>query len=327
MDAWEKFREQVRRYALITPGDRIVVAVSGGPDSVCLLHVLWRLQKTMPLTLVVVHCDHGLRKEAARESRRVVLLGEKLGIETVVRAVPVRAYARNRRLSVETAGRDLRYAAMAAVAREYRCSLIATGHTANDNAETMLMWLLRGTGTDGLAGIPVQRPGEGAVRVIRPILSVTRAEVLAYVRRQRLSCSIDRSNFSLDYTRNRIRHTVMPLLRKHNSCLVEHLYALSRIQAQENEFLGALTRNALRRCARVGENEITLDLKLFLRYNTVIQLRVLKQVLPEKKSRVHIERFLWWLISGSAGGLSFSRRWQVARTSTRLIMTRHKDHV
>jgi tRNA(Ile)-lysidine synthetase, N-terminal domain len=277
MDAWEKFKKNIEAAGLVQPGDRVIAAVSGGPDSTCLLHLLWRLKKTMPIELFAVTMDHGLRKQAAREISIVERFGKKLGIPVISRRIPVRQYAETHSLSLETAGRTLRYRTLAAVAEEFSANKIATGHTADDNAETVIMWLIRGTGSDGLAGIPPCREGEKGMRVIRPILPVTRAEVMEYVKGQKIPYSVDRSNFQLDFTRNRIRHGVIPMLKKYNPCLVQHLYNLSRLVAADNAFLNEITAGAIQRAVRRVKNAIYVDLKLFFRYNTVVQSRVLKR--------------------------------------------------
>ncbi|MHB9154974.1 MAG: tRNA lysidine(34) synthetase TilS, partial [Endomicrobiales bacterium] len=312
-------KKLVLSQGVFAAGDRVVVAVSGGPDSMCLLHLLWRLKKTLPIELFAVTLDHGLRKEARRETRVIRSFGEKLGIPVTARAIPVGRHAAAHKLSLETAGRLLRYRALAEAARELRCATIATGHTADDNAETVLMWLIRGTGTEGLSGIPLSRPVEAGVRVVRPLLPVTRPEIMAYAQRQKIPFCIDRSNLSLDFTRNRIRHKVVPLLKEYNPCLVEHLFNLSRIISRENDFISRFVSRALKQSVRRKENTILLDLNMFFKYNKVIQSRVLKEIMPEKRSLVHIERLLGWIFAPAQKEMVLSRSWHVERTKNRVV--------
>jgi tRNA(Ile)-lysidine synthase len=319
MDAWEKFKRTVETENLVEDGDRILVGVSGGPDSVSLLHLLWRLRKTRPVELVAVCLDHGLRRQARREAALVAALGKKLGVETVTERIPVEAFAREHKVSLETAGRELRYRTFAALARQKKCTRIATGHTANDNAETVLMWLIRGTGAEGLSGIPLQRPGEGRARIIRPILAVTRAEILAYAARQKLGYCMDASNASEDFTRNRIRHRLIPRLQEFNPRIVEHLYSLSRITGAENEVLRQAARRGIARAVRVFPTRIVLDLKCFFRYNKIIQPRILKEILPEKRSAAQIERLRAWMSLPSPRAYVFSRSWLVEKNKHHMI--------
>lgn len=324
MDAWEKFKKTVEANHLVRRGDRVLLAVSGGPDSVCLMHLFWRLRKTLPIELFCLTMDHGLRPESKRETALVQKLGERLSIPVFVEKIPVRSHARSHKLSLETAGRALRYRMLEQTARRCKCAKIATGHHADDNAETMLMWLVRGTGPEGLAGIPLTRPlDEGSsISLIRPLLGLTRRKIAAYLASQRLSSCTDASNLSLDYTRNRIRHRLMPLLGEFNPCMSEHLFSLSRILERENACLDVLVSAALKRSARRGKNTISLDLTRFFRYNEAIRARLLKELVPERCSAAIIERLQAWLEAGTAGTQVLSRAWSAVRTKNKLVFRR-----
>lgn len=319
MDCWEKFKKIVEKERLARPGDKILVAVSGGPDSVCLLHLFWRLKKTVPLALCAVTIDHGLRASSAKEARKVEALCKKLSVPLVKESIPVRKHAAANKLSTETAARDLRYKVLEAAARELKCDRIATGHTANDNAETVVMWLIRGTGTDGVSGIPLERRVSDSVSVIRPMLPCTREEVLKYAKTQRLPYSIDASNYSLEYTRNRIRHTVLPMLQKLNPRLIEHLYNFSQISSRDNEFLNSLVKQAAGRSVRVEKRKIILDLKHFLKYNKAIQLRLFKQILPENRSAVNVEFLRDWVLFSSKSEFRFTKNISLKRLKNKII--------
>jgi tRNA(Ile)-lysidine synthase len=201
---------------------------------------------------------------------------------------------------------------------------IATGHTANDNAETLLMWLMRGTGSEGLSGIPMVRGTGNSLKVIRPILSVTRKEIMDYIRRQKLPYSIDSSNLKLDFTRNRIRHKVIPLLETFNPKLVEHIYNLSRIIGRENELLADIARRAVKQVARVSGSEITLDLKRFFRYNETARLRILKEILPERRSLKNISRLYGLVLSNTRKEIILSKDWRVTKNKNRLLFKKTK---
>ena len=319
-DAWEKFKKFVACEGLVGQGSRVLLAVSGGPDSVCLTHLFHRLKKSAALDLIIVHFDHGLRKTACRDARHVARLGESLGIPVIVETIPVSAFAREEGISLETAGRTLRYEGLARLAREHRCTLISTGHTANDNAETLLMWLIRGTGTEGSAGIPASRTMGKGITLIRPLLSTTRPEIETYIRRQGLPYVIDRSNFSPDFTRNRIRHKVIPLLATFNPCLVEHLFTFSRIAHAENAFLEGIVARCLSRSVQRKKDKIILDLKRFFGYNKIVQARLIKALLPEKRSVAQVERVLAWINDTTSLKLNYSRLWLLEKKGKKLIL-------
>ena len=319
MDAWEKFKSYTEQNCLVEPGDRIVVAVSGGPDSVTLAHLLWRLKKTLPIDLIIVNMDHGLRRESSKESRKVEALGEKLQIPVIVKKLGVRKTSNSDKISLETAGRNLRYEALFRIAKEKGFNKIATGHTANDNAETVLMWLMRGTGTEGLSGIPVSRAGGGNITVIRPMLSVTRKEIMHYAGRQKLEFSIDRSNLQLDFTRNRIRHKVIPLLNTFNPRFVEHVSNLSEIISLDNDFLNEITASALNKSVTRSKNGITLDLKRFFGYNEAVKQRILKEVLPENRSLQNIRRLGGLILSENRKVIVLSKCWRAEKKNNKLF--------
>lgn len=220
---------------MVRPGERVLVALSGGPDSLCLLAVLTALRTELSIEIEAVHVDHGLRPEAADEALRVQDLCAKAGIPCVVRRVRVRDHASEEGCSIQEAARELRYAACYEVAEEVGADRIAMGHTADDQAETVLMRLLRGAGPTGLAGIP---PVRGMV--IRPLISVWREEVLAYCRSHDLPYIEDASNRSDKYLRNRVRHHLIPYLEKeYNPKIRGALCRLAEVLRADEDYLDA----------------------------------------------------------------------------------------
>ena len=325
MDAWEKFKLFVRENGLIEPGDRVILAVSGGPDSVCLAHLFWRLKKSLPIDLLIVNMDHGLRAASGKETKKVQRLGRELNIPVVVKNIKVSEAAATGGISLETAGRNLRYHTLSSIAREQGFNVIATGHNANDNAETVLMWLIRGTGSEGLSGIPVVRAGEGDTRIVRPILTLTREEIIAYLRRQKLTFSIDGSNLKLDFTRNRIRHKLIPELQKFNPKFIEHVYNLSGIIACENEALSEISARARKKMVAYSRDRIVLDLKRFFGYNEAVKQRILKEILPEKRSLHNIKRLRGLVLSENRKEIILSKCWRVEKRNNRLIFHRNSS--
>ena len=229
----DKFRALCEQYYMLPPGSRVLCACSGGADSTALLHLLCA---TPGIEVVCAHFNHCLRgAESERDEKAVRALCEALGVECTVGRGDVAAYAREQHIGQETAARRLRYAFLRAAARERRCDRIATAHHAEDNAETILMHLIRGSGAAGLRGIP---PVRG--QIIRPLLRATRAEILAYLNENGLQWVEDSSNASDGCARNRIRHAVLPLLEAENPNAVAHICAAGELLRRDEEYFTAL---------------------------------------------------------------------------------------
>jgi tRNA(Ile)-lysidine synthase len=258
-------------------GDRVVVALSGGPDSVALA---WLLRDALPevgAELVgLAHLNHRLRGEDADADEafcRDVAASLHLGIE--VEACDVRGLARGRRQSIETAAHDERYAFLERVRVRLGATRIATGHTRNDQAETVLLRLVRGAGLTGLAGI---RPRHGAV--IRPLLGVGREAIEAFLRDRALAFRVDASNSDPAIARNRVRHEVLPLLRDRCSPrVVEALARAARLAADDDEFLEGLATDAGATLVKRTENTLRVDLQGLSRLPRALQRRLVWRAL------------------------------------------------
>ena len=231
----------VQKHMLFSPGVRIAVACSGGPDSLALLEILLALRERWRLTLWVAHFEHGIRGAASREDAefvRAFARAHDLPCRVAHEDVPL--YARRARVSLETAARERRYAFLSAVASEMgEGTLIATAHHADDQAETVLMRILRGSGLDGLAGM---RPRTG--NLIRPLLSVSRTEIEAYCEAKGLSPRIDETNAKPVATRNRIRLELLPILRRYNPSIDEALCRLAAAAAEQTDYLASMAEAA-----------------------------------------------------------------------------------
>lgn len=209
---------------LLKRGDRVLCALSGGADSVCLTHGLCALREELGLTVAAAHFSHGLRPEAGEEEKLLCTrLCDSLGIPLFCGEGDTRALARKQGLSVEEAARRLRYRFLEETARAWSADWVATGHNLEDNAETVLINLIRGTGRAGLEGIPPRRD-----RLIRPLLTVSREEIERYDRENGLSFAIDPTNLGEDNTRALLRSRVFPLLRQINPRASEHISAAAR---------------------------------------------------------------------------------------------------
>jgi tRNA(Ile)-lysidine synthase len=270
-------RATVEKYNMLSGGERVVVAVSGGPDSVALLHVLWSLRATYRLELHAAHLEHGLRGEAALEDQRFVEgLCRDLGVGLTARSVDIPERAAASTLSVEAVARQVRYAFLDDVLRETRAARIATGHNANDQAETLLLNLIRGSGISGLRGI---RPAmEGTI--IRPLIEARRDEILAYLAEKRLDFRTDASNEDSAYDRNRLRKVLIPLIEQEfNPRIVDSLVRTAGIFSLVAAHFDGEVELARRACCRSEDGRVVLSLEKFAGLAPVVTLFTLYAVL------------------------------------------------
>ncbi len=237
--------QTIRRHAMLAPGDTVLVALSGGPDSVCLLDVLAQLRQSYSLTICAAHFNHKLREAADADARFAEQLAREMGFAFMTSSADVGDFAKEHKLSIEAAGRKLRYEFLRRSAMTVGAQKVAVGHTASDQAETVLMRLLRGTGPEGLAGIPPVRAladSQGPL-VIRPLINVWRSEVMEHARSRNLEFRIDATNELPDFLRNKIRLELLPHLeREYNPQVKERLAATASSLALENDFLSNETR-------------------------------------------------------------------------------------
>jgi len=229
----ERVLKVCRDKRLIQKGDRILVGVSGGPDSTALLHVLYDLKSTLELELVVAHFHHGLRAETAdRDASFVKQLSVDLGLPCVEGRGDVRAYQKESGLSRQEAARDLRLQFLERVRRSLDLGKIALGHTMDDQVEELMMRLIRGVGPDALVGMSMVRDAV----IIRPFLHIPKSSILQFLKERGLSFMEDESNRDIHYLRNRIRHDVLPLLRAINPRLDEALQRLSLLAEEDRNY-------------------------------------------------------------------------------------------
>ncbi|MBR5613767.1 MAG: tRNA lysidine(34) synthetase TilS [Clostridia bacterium] len=236
----EKVLKAISQFNMIDKGDRVLAAVSGGADSVCMLHVLNRLKKSLGFELFCAHLNHGLRGDAAdNDEKFVVDLCQRLDIKAFTKKVDVGAFAHEKKLTVEEAGRVVRYDFFEELSKKHHFNKVATAHNKNDNAETVLMRIIRGTGIDGLSGVPHMREGG----VIRPILDISRTEIEEYCRENGLDFCTDATNADNDYTRNKIRNQLIPYLEKEfNPEVSDALVRLAENAAEDSEFLNGYAK-------------------------------------------------------------------------------------
>ena len=258
----------------LKPGERVVAAVSGGIDSMVLLDILDKLRGCLEVELQVAHLDHRLRPESGSDRDFVEAAARKRGLACTSDSLDVIQFARQQRLSLEAAARHLRYQFLDRVALESGGAKIALGHQAGDQAETVLLRLLRGSGPGGLGAMDQVRDD----RYIRPLLSFERAAIEAYARACDISFREDCTNRDLRFARNRVRHQLLPYLqRHHNPNIVATLGRTAQIVREENRFLSERALAALNAvvCER-SARKIVLDRERFLNYHIAIQRRVIR---------------------------------------------------
>ncbi len=246
-------RTYMGHHNMLSPGDRVIVSVSGGPDSVALLHILHHTGPELGVSLHVFHLDHGLRGEASAEDALYVReLADRLGLPSTIVGLGPEVIKRLRG-SVQATARAIRQAEIRKIALRIGANKVAVGHNLEDQAETVLMRLLRGTGLRGLSGIYPTRAISG-LTYIRPLLETPRKEIERYCHEHELSPRIDASNSKSDYARNRIRLELLPeLARKYNPAITVQLSQLAAVLREEDQLLDSLTDAAWARCVAPGE--------------------------------------------------------------------------
>lgn len=276
-------RESLERNGLI--GTCLVVAVSGGPDSTCLLHCLYDIRLDLNLTLHVAHFDHNHRGEEAEEDARfVVQLAQGLDLPyTIDRADPQAHQKRHRISSYEEASREIRYEFLARVGREVGAKTIAVGHTADDQAETVLMHVMRGSGTDGLKGMADLSSWHSSSRRIsstmlfRPLLMIRKWETQAYCQTSGIPFRNDTSNLDLRFSRNWVRHHLMPSIRERNPRIVEALTRLAYLASEEVGYMEREVKESWGRVAIEWNGGVELDKISLDSLHPAIQRRVLRK--------------------------------------------------
>jgi len=252
-----RMKKTIQKYDMLQPGERVVVSVSGGADSMALLHALWEVRRDFHLTLVVAHLDHGLRAESGEERSFVRKAAAGLGIPFVSRRVDVRAQQKRGGFTLQEAAREARYAFLLETSKTQKGTRIALGHTADDQAESVIMRFLRGSGTRGLSGIP---PVRGGI-IIRPLIEVWREEVESFLRERKVTYLTDPSNRSLHFLRNRVRHELLPLLQQYNPRFRQMLVQMADLFRAEEQFWEKILEERFPLLVRNRKKDsITLDI-------------------------------------------------------------------
>lgn len=290
----EKIYNTILTYKLIGPDDVVLIGVSGGPDSMCLLDNLKSLQEKLKIKkIVVAHINHMLRKEAEEETLYVKDYCSKNGIECFVKYVDIAKVVKSRGISEETAGREERYKFFEEISKKIKANKIALAHNSNDNAETVLMHLIRGSGLSGLSGIKPYRD----TKFIRPLIKCTREEIEEYCKIKKLEPKYDKTNNDNVFTRNKVRNELIPYLKEnYNPNIIETLNRLSDVVQEEEDFIETEIEKEYKNILKEeNTTKIVIDSKKFNNINIALRKRliiyIIKKILGNAQNieKVHID--------------------------------------
>ncbi len=270
----EKIKRANEDISMFAQGDKILVALSGGADSTCLLLALCELSSCYDLTLFALHVNHMIRKdEADRDENFARELCQRLGVTFACEKINVPIIAKARGVSVELCARDERYSALERMCEKYDIHTVATAHNANDNAETILFNLSRGSGTRGLCGIPAKRKLTEKISVVRPLIYVKRSQIEEYLSECGQNFVTDSTNESDDYTRNFVRHKILPLFKELNPSIEESLLRTAKLHIRDDEYLDG-----------VAQDNLTDDLEVLSKLHKAVLSRVIIKLFSKVSS-------------------------------------------
>ena len=292
----DKVLDTITKYNMIQDNDKVVIGVSGGPDSIALLTILNKLKEKWNIKLYVAHINHRIRKEADEETEYVKDFCAKIGVEIYIKEINVEEEAKRLKIGTEEAGRNIRYAFFEEVLEKVGANKIATAHQKNDNAETVLMNIMRGTSIAGLKGIEKVRDG----KFIRPLIECSREEIENYCKDNKLDPKYDKSNNENIYTRNKIRNILIPYLQKeYNPNIIDTINRLADLAAQEEQFLNKVVEKEYEKLLisvdNKRENIVILDLKKFNQLDYIIKSKLVLYTIAKVYGRttgiekVHID--------------------------------------
>lgn len=279
-EEWElRIMTQARVDGWWHSGGAVVAAVSGGPDSMALLHLLRTMSQHEPFKIVVAHVNHQFRgEESDAEAEMVKRVAHEWGMPVETAALDLPTYIANTGMNAQSAAREKRYAFLKEVARKHSCSVLLFGHHAGDQAETVLMRIIRGTGPSGLAGIPIHRIEE-ELELIRPLLRITKCELLKYCERNEVPYALDSSNVDRHYFRNAVRLDLIPMLEKYNPKLQASLVRLADMAAADDEYMEMETLKVFKADVTASDQGFRIERQRFRGLHVALQRRLIKLIL------------------------------------------------
>ncbi len=299
-----KVRKTIENNHLIRNGDKVLIAVSGGPDSMALLHIMAELRHRYDIEIFIAHFNHMLRGKAAdKDAEFVEKTADSLSVKCVTGKSDIRKISRSQGLSIEEAAREARYDFYKWAAKKTGAVKVATGHTLDDQAETVLMRLIKGSGSRGLSGIPYRRE-LGGISVIRPLLDVPRKEVEQYLKKNKIPSRIDASNFLNIYFRNKVRNILIPLLeKKFNPGIKNVLASTASTLGGESAYLAGLALKKMKRVSRQTDAGVELRIKDLMKEDIALRRLIIRQAIDRVKGDLRgIAYGHWQTIEAIASG-------------------------
>jgi tRNA(Ile)-lysidine synthase len=321
----------IKNHSMLEPGDTVLAGVSGGADSIALLHILLKLTPEFDLRLGIAHFNHGLRAmESERDAEFVKSVAENLNLPFYNKKVYVKKFSIHHKLSIEEAGRILRYKFLTETARKYGFDKIALGHQKEDMAETILINMLRGSGPQGISGIPPKRD-----MIIRPLININRTDIEFFLRSENIAHITDSSNMDPQFLRNRIRHGLIPLLAsEYNAEIVENLNRTAEILRDEQIWLDSMIKPLLEKTKLPGDNtNFNLSIPELIKIPIAAARRIIRQAVYEIKGNLHgvgfkhMDAILELITSNNKNNqFDFPGPVRIKRENDKLLIIRQKNN-
>lgn len=321
----EKVKKTIEKFGLLKNGDKVIIALSGGPDSTALLFTLNALKRQYGLKLHIAHLDHMFRgeEEARKDCDYVLNLANRLKLPFSLGRAKVKEYAKDAGLSLEEAGRHMRYEFLSNIAKDVGANKVALGHTLDDQAETILMRFIRGTGLGGLRGIPPIRRLDGKF-IVRPLIEVWRKDIDEYLRNLKVKPRQDATNLMPKFLRNRIRHELIPYLEKFNPNIKEVLARNAENIVYDYEVLASSVDEAFKKCAGIKDNLVEIRLRNFKTKPLGLRRQILRKAIETSKGNLrsidysHIEN-IEDLIESKRGSLDLPDKMRATKTKRSIV--------
>ncbi len=328
-----KVNRAIQAHGMLDPGDAVLVGVSGGADSVALLHLLLHLKPVLNLDIAVAHLNHNLRGKASdADARFVAGLAQELGLSLFIKKIDVLGYKKKWGLSLEETSRKIRYDYFSKLIHDHPYDKVALGHHMDDNAELVLMNLFRGSGTMGVSGIPPARDNQ----IIRPLCNLCRHEIDAFLSENRIHHIIDESNQDTSFLRNRIRHTLLPLLKEqYNPNIITGIHQFTEIIRTEEAWLDRSALSCYKTCLIEQNNRsIILSVGKLKRLHLAMQRRVLRKAIKSVRGNLrritftHMEDAVKLLNSDNpSAGINLPGNTKVYRSYETLIVSLREERI
>ena len=321
----EDVRYTINKHNMIAPGDKIIIGVSGGPDSLCLLHVLKELRGEYDCSLYAVHLNHKFRGEAAdRDAAFVGEICKEWGIPAFIEVFDVPAYVVETGFSSEEAGREIRYRLFDQVCEKVGGNKIAVAHNLNDHVETILMRFMRGSGIDGLKGIEAVRGS-----IIRPLLEIERFRIEEYCAENNLTPRLDKTNLEPIYQRNKVRLELIPYIEKNfNPNIKMALSRFSGLIKDENDFLETEAEGKLQAIAEFFDDRVVMDVPKLTAFHTALQRRIIRQCIERLSNTLngfdfkHFEGVLEIVGKGTGAAIMLPHKIKAFRSYDKLVLAK-----